>query len=124
MKENNDRRFRGKRRSRNESTKPKIQIPTFNCNLCDQPIAEMTNALAYGNELGPCHFDCVIGELTKKNPLEPGEKFTYLGSGFFGIIVEKENFQFQIKRKILVEDQNNLPEWRKEIKSIYKHSHE
>lgn len=121
---NNDRRFKGRRRFRNEPNKPAVHVPILNCAICGQPIAEMVNAMAYGTEQGPCHFDCVLSEISKKNPIEPEEKITYLGSGFFGVIVEKENFQFEIRRKILVEDQNNLPEWRKDIKNLYKHSND
>lgn len=122
MKENNDRRNRGKKRFRNEPQVPKIQINILPCGLCNEPIVEMANAIAFGAEQKPCHFDCVINEIRKDHSLMPEEKITYIGSGAFAVIVEKENFQFEIRKKITVEDLSNPPEWRKELKSIYKNN--
>jgi len=80
----------------------------------------MASAVAYGAEQGPAHFDCVLGELGKRETLTPPEKLTYLGSGQFGVIVEKENNRFEIHRKIPVEDTVNPPVWRKELRGLYK----
>jgi hypothetical protein len=121
MKENNnDRHHRGRRRFRHDHDVPRVVVPAQPCIVCAQPISEMASAVAYGPDQGPAHFDCVLGELAKKEPLTPGEKFAYLGSGLFGIIVEKENNRFEIHRKIPVEDTINPPAWRKELKALYK----
>jgi len=92
----------------------------MNCTVCQQPITDMPNALAFGPTQGPTHFDCVLQELTKQETLTGNEKIAYLGSGFFGVIVEKDEVRFEIHRKIPVEDPNNLPDWRKEIRSLFK----
>ena len=80
----------------------------------------MASAVAYGIDQGPAHFDCVLGELAKKEPLGPSEKIAYLGSGLFGVITEKENNRFEIHRKIAVEDPINPPVWRKELRGLYR----
>ena len=80
----------------------------------------MASAVAYGIEQGPAHFDCVLAELAKREPMEGLEKIAYLGSGLFGVIVEKENNRFEIHRKIVVEDTVNPPAWRKELRGLYR----
>ena len=121
MKENNnDRRNRGRRRFRHDHETPKIVIPPRNCSVCGEPISDMPSAVAYGPDKGPTHFDCVLLELAKKEPLSGGEKIAYLGSGMFGVIVDKEDNRFEIHRKILVDDPLNAPEWRKEIRTLFK----
>lgn len=80
----------------------------------------MASAVAFGPDQGPAHFDCVLGELTKRETLVAPEKIAYIGSGLFGVIVEKENNRFEIHRKIPVEDTVNPPAWRKELRTLYK----
>jgi hypothetical protein len=80
----------------------------------------MASAVAFGPEQGPAHFDCVLSELTKREPLVSPEKIAYLGSGLFGVIVEKEHSRFEIHRKIAVEDPQNPPAWRRELRGLYK----
>jgi len=95
-------------------------VPAQPCAVCGQPISDMPSAIAFGADHGPTHFDCVVAELAKRESLEGAEKIAYLGSGLFGVIVEKENNRFEIHRKIAVEDPNNLPEWRRELKALFK----
>jgi hypothetical protein len=119
MRENNNG-YRSRRRFRHDHDTPRVTVPAQTCVVCFQPISEMASAVAYGADHGPAHFDCVLGELTKRENLEPSEKIAYLGSGLFGIIVEKENSRFEIHRKIVVEDPVNPPAWRKELRGLYK----
>lgn len=117
---NNDRQHRGRRRFRHDHDTPRVVVPAQPCVVCAAPISEMASAVAFGVDQGPAHFDCVLGELAKREPLTPGEKIAYLGSGLFGVIVEKENSRFEIHRKIPVEDTINPPAWRKELRGLYK----
>lgn len=117
---NNDRHHRGRRRFRHDHDTPRVVIPAQPCVVCAQPISEMASAVAFGPDQGPAHFDCVLGELAKREPLVAPEKIAYLGSGLFGVIVEKENSRFEIHRKIAVEDPVNPPAWRKELRTLYK----
>jgi len=119
MRENNNG-HRSRRRFRHDHDAPRVVIPAQPCAVCSQPISEMASAVAYGPDQGPAHFDCVLAELAKREALEPGEKISYLGSGLFGVIVEKENNRFEIHRKILVEDPVNPPAWRRELRGLYK----
>jgi hypothetical protein len=121
MRENNsDRHHRGRRRFRHDHDTPRVVIPAQPCVVCAEPISEMASAVAFGPDQGPAHFDCVLGELAKREPLTPPEKIAYIGSGLFGVIVEKENNRFEIHRKIPVEDTVNPPAWRKELRGLYK----
>lgn len=120
MRENNNDRHRGRRRFRHDHDTPRVVVPAQPCTICTQPISEMASAVAYGAEQGPAHFDCVLAELAKREPLVAPEKIAYLGSGLFGVIVEKENNRFEIHRKIPVEDTVNPPAWRKDLRSLYK----
>lgn len=117
---NNDRQHRGRRRFRHDHEAPRVVVPAQPCVVCAQPISEMASAVAFGPDQGPAHFDCVLGELAKREPLEGAEKIAYIGSGLFGVIVEKENNRFEIHRKIAVEDTVNPPAWRKELRGLYK----
>ena len=119
MRENSNA-HRSRRRFRHDHETLKVVVPAQPCVICSQPISEMASAVAYGADHGPAHFDCVLGELGKREFLEPSEKIAYLGSGLFGVIVEKENNRFEIHRKILVEDTMNPPAWRRELRGLYK----
>lgn len=121
MKENNrDRQHRGRRRFRHDHENPRVIIPAQPCVVCGEPISEMASAVAYGPDQGPTHFDCVLLELSKKEQVVAPEKIAYLGSGLFGVIVEKEGNRFEIHRKIAVEDPINPPAWRKELRAAFK----
>lgn len=121
MRENhNDRSSRGRRRFRHDHDSPRVVVPVLPCTVCGQPIAEMASAVAFGPDQNPAHFDCVLSELGKRETLVAPEKLAYLGSGLFGVIVEKENNRFEIHRKIAVEDTNNPPTWRRDMKTLYK----
>lgn len=109
----------GRRRFRHDH-EPRVTVPSHPCVVCAQPISEMASAVAFGPEQGPAHFDCVLAELSKREPLVAPEKIAYLGSGLFGVIVETEHSRFEIHRKIPVEDVQNPPAWRRELRSLYK----
>lgn len=117
---NNDRHHRGRRRFRHDHDSPRVVVPAHPCVVCGQPISEMASAVAFGPDQGPAHFDCVLAELGKRETLVAPEKIAYLGSGLFGVIVEKENHRFEIHRKIPVEDTVNPPAWRKELRGLFK----
>jgi hypothetical protein len=122
MKENSSERrgSRGRRRFRHDHEAARVVIPPKECAVCGVLITEMASAVAWGSEKLPTHFDCVLQELAKRETLVEGEKLAYLGSGLFGVIVEKENSRFEIHRKIMVDDPQSAPEWRKEIRTLYK----
>ena len=122
MKENNQERrgSRGRRRFRHDHETPRVVIPPRDCSVCGTPIAEMASAVAWGPDRLPTHFDCVLQELAKREPLVEAEKIAYLGSGMFGVIVEKENNRFEVHRKIMVDDPATAPDWRREIRTLYK----
>jgi hypothetical protein len=122
MKENSGERrgSRGRRRFRHDYEASRVVVPPKDCSVCGVLISEMVSAVAWGADRLPAHFDCVLQELSKRETLLAEEKIAYLGSGLFGVIVEKENSRFEIHRKIMVDDPQTAPEWRKEIRTLFK----
>ena len=58
------------------------------CPVCDQPVRDQKTAIvAPGGGGAPAHFDCALQELARREPLQPGEKITYLGKGTFGVVL-------------------------------------
>lgn len=120
MKENNRSNSYKRRRSKQkEKTIIHAQAPELVCELCHQKIADVATAISYGPEQEPTHFDCVLSELSKKIPLDEHKKLVYLGSGFFGVILEKGARTFELTQRLLIEDQTNLPQWRKKVREFY-----
>ncbi len=120
MKENNADKRRGFRRRNRPDEFPRLVLASLTCVVCHQVIAEMASAVAFGPEQGPAHFDCVLQALQERENLREGERLAYLGSGMFGVVQDIDAKNFQIVRKIAVEDPHNPPEWRKEIKALVK----
>ena len=117
----NNNRYKGKNRpSWRSGGYRKQKAPTvakFTCTVCEEGIKEVGNAIDYQG--GPAHFDCVIRSLTEKETLNKGEKIAYIGSGRFGVIINKKNDAggpFTIIREIDVEDREKVLPWRDERK--------
>ncbi|OQY40726.1 MAG: hypothetical protein B6229_00940 [Spirochaetaceae bacterium 4572_7] len=115
---------KGKRRPpwRNGGGKKKktTTVAKFTCPVCNEGVKELGNAIDFEGK-GPTHFDCVLRVLTQKEHLNPGEKIAYVGSGRFGVIINKKNDAggpFTLVREIDVEDPNKSLNWRDE-KKVY-----
>jgi len=90
------------------------------CPLCGKPVYDLSTALSSGKEEGePAHFDCVLDRVAAAEPLEPGEKVVYLGSGSFAVVVFKDRSEssFTVKRRIQWEKEGEKKEWRKGLSS-------
>lgn len=114
-------RYKGKNRpswrSGGYRKKKSSAVALYTCPVCEEGVKEVGNAIDYQG--GPAHFDCVLRSLTENENLKQGEKIAYIGSGRFGVIVNKKNDSggpFTLLKEIDVEDRGkNLP-WRDERK--------
>ena len=105
-------RDRNKERENNEQDRDK---PVLKCELCGKDIKEISSAIAMQGSQNPVHFDCMLEKLRKENPLQNNEKIVYLGAGNFGIVKQEKNKparEFEIVKKIEVENRDDKPEWR------------
>jgi hypothetical protein len=109
-------RRRGRRGNR--SRKPQRPRLDLVCSICGKPIKYVYTAIEYGEKREPIHFDCILKKLGEEEELGPNEKICYLGQGTFGIIRYHNGSggkRFSIRKKIAVEEQNGIAEWRKEL---------
>ena len=115
---NRDRRGRrrgGSRRSDNRSP----DRPKPPCGICDEPIKDITSALARPSDGVAVHFDCALKEAGDKlNPGE-GERVIYLGRGQFAVVDEKDYQQRKLRviRKMDWENQEERAEWRTALRT-------
>lgn len=114
--------YKGKKRPNWRSggyKKKKSNEPAkYNCPICNEGVKELGNAIDYKGE-GPAHFDCVLRSLNETEKLNPGEKIIYIGSGRFGVILNKKNdsgVPFTLTREIDFEDRDRELSWRDERK--------
>jgi hypothetical protein len=97
---------------------PKIVRETPPCCVCGKPILDILSALLHQEKGEPAHFDCVSKELLEKETLEDGERFTYLGSGSFGIIRQGragDPSSIVIRKKIQYEDKEKTAVWKRTL---------
>ncbi|HOV93899.1 MAG TPA: hypothetical protein PLT87_03360 [Spirochaetales bacterium] len=94
-------------------------VVQYVCPLCGKPILDLASALGNRGTGEPVHFDCVLEALSSEEKLAENEKLTYLGAGFFAVIVYKNgrDGSFTVSRKIRWEDENEKLAWRKDISS-------
>ncbi|MDR0388732.1 MAG: hypothetical protein LBH73_01520 [Spirochaetaceae bacterium] len=97
-------------------------LPEPECPLCGKPIKDLAAALADKASGTPAHFDCVLGLLGEREPLEEGDELSYIGGGRFGIIhysAPHDRRIFQIKKILQWEDQNVRSDWRRQVTERY-----
>ncbi len=77
-----------------------------NCPICGEPVRDLKTAILTPETGKPAHFDCVLQDIAKHEPLQPGEKITYLGKGTFGVVSYKTGgggVPFVIRKRIAYE---------------------
>lgn len=95
---------------------PKPQINYPDCSICSNTIKDVYSAVTY--ESAPAHFECVLKKIEGEETLGPKEKVWYIGNGTFAVVEvksEKSN-EFEIKKRIDLEDPETPVEWRKEFR--------
>lgn len=113
---NNRNRYKGKRNNKNISS---YGGPSFLCSICGKNIRDLSSAITEKATGEPAHFDCIIKNLAKNEPVKENEKIVYLGNGKFGIIhyENNQNKNFQIIKEIEYEEvKEEQPDWRNRLK--------
>jgi hypothetical protein len=106
---------RGRDKSREE---PAVEREAPPCCVCGKPIRDILAALLHKEKGEPAHFDCVAKEILAGETLAEGERFTYLGSGVFGIIRQgkaADPSSIVIRKKIEYEDKEKAAAWKRGI---------
>ncbi len=96
------------------------------CACCNNPIADLSTALADRNTGNPVHFDCVLNILNQSEKLHEGEKITYIGQGRFAVVsfpIPHDMRTFNIIRVIEWEPKYKTYPWREELTSAYSQVH-
>ena len=105
-----------KDKDKDKDKENRLQLPV--CTVCGKAIRNLTTAIAGKKDNSPVHFDCILKKLTDQETLGNNEKICYLGGGSFGIVRQKPGSgskHFFIRKRIQVEAQDNVLEWRKDI---------
>ena len=105
--------FRGKERPKPE---PRIEREAPPCSVCGKPIRDILAALLHKTTEEPAHFDCIAKALLEEETLADRERFSYLGSGVFGIIRQgkpSDPSSIIIRKKIEYEDKEKAAVWRR-----------
>ncbi|MFP4363411.1 MAG: hypothetical protein ACLFR1_06035 [Spirochaetia bacterium] len=101
-------------KKRKQKKYPNLEI----CSICENEIRDVLNAISYGENHAPVHFDCVLQNLRETEELKRDEKIVYLGKGSFGIIQFRNPpspIRFFVRKRIQIEDIEKKPEWRKKM---------
>ena len=56
------------------------------CEICEQPITDISSAILNKNSKNPVHFDCVLSRLAQTEKIGPNDRITYIGNGNFAIL--------------------------------------
>jgi len=94
------------RRSGRGKSRPYGNRPAPQCPLCHKPVRDVKTSVRHNVTNAPAHFDCIIAEIAKTEPLGPDEKLCYLGRGSFGILSFRDAsrpLRFLIRKRIQYE---------------------
>lgn len=56
------------------------------CEVCGEPISDLSSAVSSRQTGNPVHFDCVIKKLYEQEKPGPNDKITYIGNGKFAVL--------------------------------------
>lgn len=99
-----------------------IELDSYICPRCSQPITDLPSALADKSTGVPVHFDCVLQFLQNAEELKQNEKITYIGQGRFAVTYFENPHdlrKFNIVRIIDWEERDKVYEWRDTISGLY-----
>lgn len=99
--------------------KEKVQV----CELCNQSINDVANAISNKGSDKPVHFDCVLKKVSETEKVEQNEKIAYIGQGRFAVIHYAnihDQKHFEIKKIIEWEERDKKRgEWRDEMSGLF-----
>lgn len=93
------------------------------CEICGEPIQELSSAINNKNTGNPVHFDCVLNKITEEEKPGPNEKVTYIGNGKFAILYFEnvhDMRHFTIRKTIEWESrESERGQWRDTMAGLY-----
>lgn len=92
------------------------------CPKCQMPITDIASALPDKITGKPIHFDCVLNQIKKDEPVGENEKIAYIGQGRFAVLYyenPRDPKKFTVKKTIEWEEREQKSEWRDELSSLY-----
>ena len=93
------------------------------CEICGQPILDISSALSGKMNGNPVHFDCVLNKISENEKPGPNEKITYIGQGRFAVIYfenPRDTKHFSIRKTIEWEPrEQERGSWRNEMSGLY-----
>lgn len=93
------------------------------CEICGEPILEISNAINNRGSGKPVHFDCVIKQLVESEKPGPNDRVTYIGQGKFAVLHFENPHDmkhFTITRTIEWEARDaERGEWRDTMAGLY-----
>lgn len=115
---NRDRRGRRKSGSRRSDFR-RIERPMPRCEICGEPIKDITSALCEPSGGKAVHFDCALKSAEKQLCPGEGEKVIYLGNGSFAVVDSQAYQQRKLKiiRHLDWEKQEEKSEWRTSLRT-------
>ncbi len=116
---NRDRRGRRKGGPRRSDSSRSPDRPKPPCGICNEPIKDVTSALARPSDGVAVHFDCALTAVSDELRPAEGEKVISLGKGSFAVVDEMDYQQRKLKiaRRIDWENLEEKSEWRVELRT-------
>lgn len=116
------RRYRGRRRGgsrRSASLRGQANKPTPLCEVCNEPIKDISTAIAKPDSSLPIHFECALDIVSKELNPRDDEKIIYLGKGSFAA-VKLEAYRRKrliVRSQVDWENTENRGDWRIGLKT-------
>ncbi|MBP5283613.1 MAG: hypothetical protein J6Y93_02985 [Treponema sp.] len=106
-----------------ENAIKEFKSQTHVCEICGEPITEISSAINNRGSGNPVHFDCVLAKLNESEKPGPNERVTYIGNGRFAVL-HFENIHdikhFTIQKTIEWEARDDeRGDWRDEMAGLY-----
>ncbi len=93
------------------------------CEICGQPISDISSAISNKENGNPVHFDCVLNKIAESEKPGPSEKIAYIGQGRFAVIYfenPRDTKHFTIRKAIEWEGrEQERGSWRNEMAGLY-----
>ena len=112
--------------NKNEESQVKSHFSSHICEYCNQPIEELSSAIAAKENGNPAHFDCVLADLQNRETLGENQQVTYIGQGRFAIVHfpnMQDTKKFSIVKIIEWEEKDKKFDWRQEIAGMFSQVH-
>jgi len=106
-------------KERRETPSPLINEPLVKCELCENVIENIAEAISEGSAKFS-HFDCVIEKISKKEKLAENQKISYIGRGIFAVVELSEENRYKIVKEITYESPQDFSKMKQFVEELKK----